>query len=100
MDGKHFTPTTPRAKAVHFIWRLIPRLMLLALMALAVVMGLEITKKKASIAAEKEASVSQERPPINTVVYAFKPSEIKDRIIQDSPICILPHLLWVSGCSC
>lgn len=80
MDSRQFTPTTPRAKTVHFIWRILPRLLLLTMMVFIAVFVGAITKKKASIAADKAAEVSQERPPVNTVLYAYGPSEIRDRI--------------------
>lgn len=80
MDSKQLTPTTPRAKTVHFIWRMIPRLVLLALLILIAVLTQAIMKKNSSIAADKAATIKQERPPVNTVVYAFNPTEIADRI--------------------
>ncbi len=80
MDSQQPTPTTPRAKTVHFIWRTIPRLLLLAMIVLIFIFSGAINKKKDSIAADKAAAVAQERPPVNTVVYAFSPSEIRDKI--------------------
>lgn len=80
MDSRQITPTTPRAKTVHFIWRILPRLLLLCMMVLIVVFFGAISKKKNSIASDKKAAVSKERPPVNTVLYAFTPSVIKDRI--------------------
>lgn len=80
MDSRHLTPTTPRAKTVHLIWRILPRLLLLAMIVLIIFGFGAISKKKDSIAAEKAEAVGQERPPVNTVLYEFSPTVIRDRI--------------------
>jgi membrane fusion protein, multidrug efflux system len=74
------TPTTPRAKTVYFIWSILPRLVLLAMMVTIVVLFMTISKKKDSIAADKAAAVSKERPPVNSVIYPLELSAIRDRI--------------------
>jgi membrane fusion protein (multidrug efflux system) len=74
------TPTSKRAKTVYFIWSLLPRLVLLVMMVTIVVLFMTISKKKDSIAADKAAAVSKERPPINSVIYPLEASEIRDRI--------------------
>lgn len=73
-------PTTPRAKIVFFIWNNLPRLLLLALVILIVILTGAINKKQSSIAADKEAAIKPERPPINAVTLALSPSMISDRI--------------------
>ncbi len=80
MDSQQYTPTTPRAKTVHFIWRTLPRLLLLAMIVLVFFFAGAISKKKISIAADKEAAVSQEKPPVNTVLFPLYRSEIRDKI--------------------
>jgi membrane fusion protein (multidrug efflux system) len=80
MDSRQLTPTTPRAKTVHLIWRILPRLPLLGMIVLIIILFGAISKKKESIASDKAAAVSQERPPVNTVLYAFSPTEIRDKI--------------------
>ncbi len=74
------SPTTPRAKIVFFIWNNLPRLLLLALVILIVILTGAIKKKQSSIAADKEAAIKPERPPINAVTLALSPSMISDRI--------------------
>ena len=73
-------PTTTRAKAVYFFWSILPRLVVLFMLAMIVVLFMTISKKKESIAADKAAAVSKERPPVNSVVYPLQPSSIRDRI--------------------
>ena len=80
MDPQQIHPTTPRAKTVFLIWKVLPRLVLLGMLILIVVFGMAIMKKNELIAADKAAAVSNERPPINSVVYTLQPSEIRDRI--------------------
>ncbi len=92
MDSRQFTPTTPRAKTVHFIWRTLPRLLLLAMILLIVVFTSAITKKKASIASDKAAMAIQERPPVNTVLFPLNPVEIRDRINLPGSIEPWTHL--------
>lgn len=80
MDRHQIHPTTPRAKTVFFIWKVLPRLVLLGMLILIVVFGMGIMKKNELIAADKAAVVSNERPPVNSVVYTLQPTEIRDRI--------------------
>lgn len=81
MDSQQkYTPTTPRAKAVYFFWSILPRLVVLGMLVIIIVLFMTISKKKDSIAAEKAAAVSNERPPVNSVVYPLQFSTIRDRI--------------------
>lgn len=73
-------PTTARAKAVYFIWSILPRLVLVGMLVIIIVLFMTISKKKDSIAADKAAAVSKERPPINSVIYPLELSAIRDRI--------------------
>jgi membrane fusion protein, multidrug efflux system len=73
-------PTTIRAKSVYFIWSYLPRIVLLGMVITAIVLAMIIYKKKESIAADKAAAVSKERPPVNSVIYPLELSTIHDRI--------------------
>ena len=80
MDPEQITPTTPRAKTVFFIWKLLPRLVLLTMLIFIVVMAMAILKKQDSIAADKTKTASTQRPPVNSVIYPLHPSPIRDRL--------------------
>ncbi len=73
-------PQSTRAKVVHFIWKNIPRVVLLGLIVLFFVLGKVIGTKKELMAEEKAAAVAQERPLVNTVTLALEPTTISDRI--------------------
>lgn len=57
-----------------------PRFALLLLFVMILVLGGAINKQKKLIASEKANAVSQERPPVNTVILTVSPSAIHDRI--------------------
>lgn len=80
MEPQQPNPTTSRARVVFFIWKILPRLILLAMLVTIVLLFMAISKEKDLIAADKEAALSKERPPVNTVVYPLEPSLIRDRI--------------------
>lgn len=80
MPSQSSGPTTPRAKIVFFIWNNLPRFLFLTLIILIVILTGAINKKQSSIAADKEAAIKPERPPINAVTLALSPSTISDRI--------------------
>ncbi len=80
MDHQYNQPTTARAKSVYFIWRILPRLVLLCLFLLIIALGMATTRKQNSIAADNADAVSKERPPVNTVVFPLQRSVISDRI--------------------
>lgn len=80
METQFSKPSSPRAKTVFFIWSVMPRLVLLAMIVLIVIFGMAISKKQQLIAADKAAAVANEKPPVNSVVYTLKRAEIRDRI--------------------
>ncbi len=80
MKNNHISPETTRARTVYFIWKNMPRFVLLLMIALIIVLLGVIKKEKKLIAAEKAAEISRERPPVNTVLFQLKPTPIKDRI--------------------
>ncbi len=80
MEPQISSPVSVRAKAVYFIWRNIPRLIFLCLIVFIVVLFGTIKAEKQSIETQKAAALSQERPPINTVVQLLKPTRIRDSI--------------------
>ncbi len=80
MDRQNIQPTTPRAKMVFFVWSLLPRFVLLAMIVLIVVLAMGIMKKHDSIAADNAAGFSIEQPPVNAVVYPLTLSTIRDKI--------------------
>ncbi len=73
-------PTTTRGKVVFFIWKNLPRVVLFLMIVLIVMLTGIIKKEKKLIAAEKAAAISQERPPVNTVLFQLAPTTIRDRI--------------------
>ena len=65
---------------VFFVWSLLPRFVLLAMIVLIVVLAMGIMKKHDSIAADNAAGFSIEQPPVNAVVYPLTLSTIRDKI--------------------
>ncbi len=80
MEAYYRPPASRRAKIVNFIWRNIPRAILLCMVALILVCFNLINKEKKFIEAEKAEAVSQERPIVNAVALVLSPVSIKDRI--------------------
>ena len=76
----HYSPESSRARTVYFIWRNLPRIILLLMFITFLILLVFIDWQKGLIAAEKEAAIGQERPPVNTVLYELKPSLIQDKI--------------------
>ncbi len=74
------TPATLRGKIVFFIWNNLPRVVLLALIALIFVLMGTIKDKSGALKAEKEAAIANEKPPVNTITYSVSPTTISDRI--------------------
>jgi membrane fusion protein (multidrug efflux system) len=73
-------PTTMRGKIVYFIWKNIPRLILLAMIVLIFVLMGSIREQSKLIAANKAAAVSPEKPKINVITLTLSPTMITDRI--------------------
>ncbi len=74
------SPQSSRAKIVHFIWRNLPRLGLVGMILLSGALFQQCTSQKEQLAAEKAAAIAQERPLVNIVTFALKPTTISDRI--------------------
>lgn len=80
MSPPFSSPKTLRAKIVYFIWNNMPRFALLAMMTLIVLLFFAIKKEGESIAANKAAAISTEKPPVNAVTLSLAPRVIHDRI--------------------
>jgi len=80
MNTPYEPPKSTRAKIVFFLWRNMPRFLLLALVTLIIVLAFSIVDKKSALQAEQDAAIKQERPPVNTVVMATEPTTIADRL--------------------
>jgi len=80
MHDQLSAPRSTRARIVFFVWNNLPRLLLLAVIALIIVMAVVIRNKSALIAADKAAGLKQERPPVNVVTLLLQPTVIRDRI--------------------
>ena len=80
MDKQPPRPTTTRAGIVYFFWNNFPRFILLAMIVLIIFLFGSIKKESALIAANKAATVAQEKPPVNVVTMALAPTTITDRI--------------------
>lgn len=80
MHDQLSAPRSTRAKFVFFVWNNLPRLLLLAIIALIIVLAMVIRNKSALIAADKAAGLKQERPPVNVVTLQLQPTVIRDRI--------------------
>lgn len=74
------TPTTPRAKIVYFIWSNLPRVVLLAMIAVIIMLMGSIRDKSETIAADKANAIRSEKPPVNIVTLNLSPTTIADRI--------------------
>lgn len=75
-----YKPRSSRAKFLHFIWRSIPRMLLLCMIILIVVLFGTIKKEVKNIEAEKASALVKDKPLINTVVMPLKLRTIKDSI--------------------
>jgi len=80
MPDQLSAPRSTRAKFVFFVWNNLPRILLLAVIALIIVLAVVIRNKSALIAADKAAGLKQERPPVNVVTLLLQPTVIRDRI--------------------
>ncbi|OGR18989.1 MAG: hypothetical protein A2X81_17195 [Desulfobacterales bacterium GWB2_56_26] len=83
MNNQNSAPQSPqsiRAKIVFFIWNNMPRFLLFGAIAMIFILAGAIKKESASIAADKENGLKQERPPINAVTLTLAPDVIHDRI--------------------
>jgi membrane fusion protein (multidrug efflux system) len=80
MNSSYQKPTRRRGRIVFFIWRNLPRFILLALCLLIIVLAFAIASKRSAIQAEQAAAVKQERPPVNTVILPVQPALISNRL--------------------
>ncbi|MBF0201388.1 MAG: efflux RND transporter periplasmic adaptor subunit [Desulfamplus sp.] len=84
MEEQYFTPPRPRAtfrgRVVHFVWRSIPRLVFLTMIAAIFILFGMINEKKETMETEKAQAKVPEKVPVNTVVMPLEPGIIRDRI--------------------
>ncbi len=80
MNSSYQQPTRRRGRIVFFIWRNLPRFILLALCFLIIVLAFAIAGKRSAIQAEQATAVKQDRPPVNTVVLPVQPAPISNRL--------------------
>ena len=69
-----------RGRTVYFIWRNMPRALLLFFCVLSVVLFLAILEKKDAIVAQNADTVTGERPQVNVVLLPLTATEIRDSI--------------------
>ncbi len=80
MEKRPPRPTTTRARIVYFFWDNLPRFVLLAMIVLIIFLIGSIKKESALIAANKAATVVQEKPAVNAITLTLSPTTITDRI--------------------
>lgn len=80
MEKRPPRPTTTRARIVYFFWDNLPRFVLLAMIVLIIFLIGSIKKESALIAANKAATVVQEKPAVNAITLTLSPATITDRI--------------------
>jgi len=73
-------PTSPRGKFVYFIWRNMPRFVLLGLVVFILILFFAIKEESEIIAANKAQETTAEKPPVNTITMTLSPRPIHDRI--------------------
>lgn len=78
--GGGYTPRSQRAKALYFLWRLIPRTLLLGMIVLIIVLFGTIKTKMQTIETEKASALVKERALVNTVVMPLALRDIRDSI--------------------
>jgi membrane fusion protein (multidrug efflux system) len=80
MNPTYQKPDSSRGKFFYFIWRNMPRLILLLLFILSIYGGFLAYQHFMQIKAEREASRGQDKPPVNTVVMRVEPRTISERL--------------------
>ncbi|MBF0242016.1 MAG: efflux RND transporter periplasmic adaptor subunit [Desulfamplus sp.] len=68
----NYKPRSSRAKILYFIWRSIPRVILLGMIVLIMVLFGTIKDKMKSIETEKASALIKDKPLINTVIMPLK----------------------------
>lgn len=71
---------TSKEKVLRRIWRMIPGIVLLLLIALIINMGYRVKNENERIREEKMEALHKERPPVNVVVLEVNPMTIRDRL--------------------
>lgn len=83
MNNTQKTPRNPqnrRGRILMFVWRNIPRLVLVCIILLIVMLAVRISKEKAQLQAEKAATQAQQEKPVNAVLYELQPVTMHDAI--------------------
>ena len=81
IDSQESTrPVSTRAKIVFFIWKNMPRFLLLCMAALVVVLVMAIVDKHHAIVAQNANAMQEQSPLMNVVVMPLTLSEMKDKI--------------------
>lgn len=75
-----YKPHSRRAKVVYFLWRSIPRALLLAMMVLIMVLFGTIKTQIKTVATEKASALVEDKPLVNTVVMPLTLRDISDTI--------------------
>lgn len=73
-------PTSVRGKIVYFIWNNMPRFVLLGLIVIIMMLVVAIKESSETIAANKAAETTAEKPPVNTITMTMTPRPIHDKI--------------------
>jgi len=73
-------PESSKKTVMHFLWRNLPRVGLLATVILIIIFMVMISSEKKRLEQEKAAAQSQGRKPVNTVLLELKPAVILDAI--------------------
>ncbi|MBF0112232.1 MAG: efflux RND transporter periplasmic adaptor subunit [Desulfamplus sp.] len=76
----NYKPRSSRAKILYFIWRSIPRVILLGMIVLIMVLFGTIKDKMKSIETEKASALIKDKPLINTVIMPLKLRTITESI--------------------
>ncbi len=63
-----------------FLWRNMPRFLLIAMLIISVLLFVDINEKRSRIADQKAKALAEERPEINTITLELRPQTITDRI--------------------
>jgi membrane fusion protein (multidrug efflux system) len=78
--NEYHVPGTKGGKVLLFVWRNLPRLLLLCLVVLFLVLIGRISAEKTRLTEEKAASQAQGRKPVNTVLLELHPTTVQDAI--------------------
>ncbi len=67
-------------KAIHFIWRMIPYVLVLGFIAVIGIMAALISTKKTSLAEARKTSIGNESQPVNVITLSVQPMRLEDKI--------------------